>query len=140
MYSAIQPVQRIFRLREHEQSIDSIEDISHGDLGVVVPVEYVVTDASHTVNVAVVHLVQVKKMQLCALVTVISIQPFASLHNSNARVNGGNVCFCKSVIVRKPYRSGPHSTLHGCKLRQQAVYVAYIVTLYNQSEGQQTSQ
>lgn len=52
----ILPVQRIFRLWDDEQSVHSIEDIPHGDLGVVVPVKDVVADAAHAVDVAVVHL------------------------------------------------------------------------------------
>lgn len=52
----IPPVQWILRLRDDEQSKHSIEDVSHGDVGIVVPVKYVVADATHTVDVTVVHL------------------------------------------------------------------------------------
>ena len=55
-WGGIEPVQWIFRLRHDEQPIHSIEDISHGDLGIVVPVKYVVADAAHTVDVAVKYL------------------------------------------------------------------------------------
>lgn len=50
------PVQWIFWLGDDEQTVNSIEDVSHGDLGVVVPVEYVVADSAHVVDVTVVHL------------------------------------------------------------------------------------
>lgn len=50
------PVQWIIRLRDDEQSIHSFQDLPHGDVSVVVPVEYVVADAANAVDIAVVHL------------------------------------------------------------------------------------
>ena len=52
----VQPIQRIFRLGHDEQSIDSIQDLSHGDMSRVVAVKYIVADTAHTVDVTVVHL------------------------------------------------------------------------------------
>lgn len=56
LWDWMKPVQWIFRLWDDEQSVNGIEDISHGDLSVVVPVKYVVADTPHTVNITVVHL------------------------------------------------------------------------------------
>lgn len=50
------PVQWIIRLGDDEQSIHSFEDLSYGDVGIVVAVKYVVADTAHTVDIAVVHL------------------------------------------------------------------------------------
>ena len=50
------PVQWVVRLRDDEQSVHSFKDLFHGDVGVVVAVKYVVADATHTVDIAVVHL------------------------------------------------------------------------------------
>ena len=50
------PVQWIVRLRDDEQSIHSIKDVSHGNAGIVVTVKYVVADSANAVDIAVVHL------------------------------------------------------------------------------------
>ena len=50
------PVQWVVRLRDDEQSVHSFKDLFHGDVGIVVAVKYVVADATHTVDIAVVHL------------------------------------------------------------------------------------
>lgn len=52
----IQPVQWVIWLRDDEQPKHGVQDLSHGDVSVVVAVKYVVADAAHIVDVAVVHL------------------------------------------------------------------------------------
>ena len=60
----VSPVQWIVWFRDDEQSVDGIKDLFHGYMGIVVAIKDVVADSTHTVDVAVINLLSVKKFSL----------------------------------------------------------------------------